>query len=102
MKSEHKRDAKEHQKFPLPLQPTIISLLNISENLKEEGMCISKHIPNMFIRVLTIYSTFRAVCFRRISFDLNIKAAIQIATKKPATPGNERKTLDYRELTKNF
>lgn len=31
-------------------------------------------------------STFRAVCFRKISFDLNITAAIQIVTKKPVSP----------------
>lgn len=28
--------------------------------------------------------TFKAVCFLNISFDLNITAAIQIVTKKPA------------------
>lgn len=28
--------------------------------------------------------TFKAVCLRRISLDLNITAAIQIVTKKPA------------------
>lgn len=31
------------------------------------------------------YSTFRAVCFLTISFDLNITADIQIVTKKPAS-----------------
>lgn len=30
------------------------------------------------------HQTFKAVCFLNISFDLNITAAIQIVTKKPA------------------
>lgn len=34
---------------------------------------------------ITYYSTFKAVCFRRTSFDLNMTAAIQIVTKKPAS-----------------
>lgn len=34
---------------------------------------------------MEIDQTFRAVCFRNISFDLNITAAIHIVTKKPAS-----------------
>lgn len=38
-------------------------------------------------------NTFKAVCFLRISFDLNMTAAIQIVTKKPKTlqKGKENK-----------
>lgn len=34
--------------------------------------------------------TFKAVCFLRISFDLNITAAIQIVTKKPKSLQKEK------------
>jgi hypothetical protein len=58
------------------------------------------------------HQTFKAVCFLNISFDLNITAAIQIVTKKPAhktilplvgTPNNfaTKKRVIERIITKN-
>lgn len=48
---------------------------------------------------MKIQNTFKAVCFRKMSLDLNITAAIQIVTKKPATPCIRRTCYSKEQIS---
>lgn len=46
--------------------------------------------------------TFKAVCFRKMSFDLNMTAAIQIVTKKPVNLCRKPNVINLKRTVVQF